>query len=202
MKISAFSVMAAVSESVGNPANPSTASCPIAILAESLSRGEHEILGEDPRVVMGSVPPEQAGMADVLRRMAIVRQSPVVDSATRNTWRDLSFAYWKDRQNQSGSTLPKSVSTIAADTPVSQLNLIRLSIDDIKPMPQREQASQNFVQSVKQFGVLLSSETVKALYDEYNKRGPDDLELRNRLGRILDTIEAAQGDRPWTEVAP
>ena len=89
-----------------------------------------------------------------------------------------------------------------ADTPVAQLNLIRSAIDNSKPVPQREQASQNFVQSVKQFGVLLSSETVKAQYDEYNKRGPDDLELRHRLGRILDAIEAAQGDRPWTEVAP
>ena len=69
-------------------------------------------------------------------------------------------------------------------------------------MPQREQASQNFVQSVKQFGVLLSSETVKAQYDEYNKRGPVEQDLRVLLGRILDAIEAAKGDRAWDEVAP
>ena len=183
-------------------ANPPTATCPIAILAASLSRGEHEILDDDPRVVMGNVPPEQAGMADILRRMAIVTQSPTMDSDHRNTWRDVSLAYYRDRQNKFVSTQPKASPTIVADTPVAQLNLIRSAIDNSKPVPQREQASQNFVQSVKQFGVLLSSETVKAQYDEYNKRGPDDLELRHRLGRILDAIEAAQGDRPWTEVAP
>ncbi len=183
-------------------ANPSTATCPIAILAASLSRGEHEILDDDARVVMGSVPPEQPGMADILRRIAIVTQSPAMDSANRNTWRDLSLAYWRDRQNKFVSTQPKTVTMNTADTPVAQLELIRLAIDKSKPLPKREQASQNFVQSVKQFGVLLSSETVKAQYDEYNKRGPDDLELRNRLGGILDAIEAAQGDRSWTEVAP
>ncbi|MCY2986156.1 MAG: hypothetical protein NTY15_21210 [Planctomycetota bacterium] len=183
-------------------ANPATASCPIAILAASLSRGEHEILDEDPRVVMGNVPPEQAGMADILRRMAIVTQSPPMDSANRNTWRDVSLAYWRDRQNKFVSTQPKASTMNTADTPVAQLELIRLAIDRSKPLLKREQASQNFVQSLQQFGVLMSSETVKAQYDEYNKRGPDDLELRNRLGRILDAIEAAQGDRPWTEVAP
>ena len=183
-------------------ANPTTATCPIAILAESLSRGEHEILDDDPRVVMGSIPPEQAGMADILRRMAIVTQSPAFDSANRNTWRDVSQAYWGDRQSKFVSDQPKAASTLAADTPVAQLNLIRFAIDNSKTVPQREQASQNFVQSIKQFGVLLSSETVKEQYDEYNKRGPDDLELRNRLGLILDAIEAAQGDRPRTEVAP
>ena len=183
-------------------ANPPTATCPIAILAASLSSGEHEILDEDPRVVMGNVPPEQAGMADILRRMAIVTQSPAMDSVNRITWRDVSLAYWRDRQNKFVSTQPKTIATIAADTPIAQLELIRLAIDKSQPLPKREQASQNFVQSLKQFGVLLSSETVKAQYDEYNKRGPDDLELRNRLGHILDAIEATQGDRSWTEVAP
>ena len=90
----------------------------------------------------------------------------------------------------------------AVDTPVGQLQLIQHAIDNSKSLPQREQASQKFVQSVKQFGVMISSEAVKAQYDEYNKRGPDDMDLRIVLGSILDAIEAAKGDRPWAEVAP
>ncbi len=182
--------------------NPTTATCPIAILAASLSRGEHEIAGGDPRVVMGSVPPEQAGFADILRRISIVSQSPLLDSANRNTWRELSSTYWLDQQNKFVSAQPKAIQATAVDTPVGQMQLIQYSIDDSKTLPKREQASQKFVQSVKQFGVLISSEAVKALYDEYNKRGPSEMDLRIVLGRILDAIEAAKGNRLWAEVAP
>ena len=183
-------------------ANPSTATCPIAILAASLSKGEHEVAAADQRVVLGSVPPEQAGLVDVLRRMKIVTQAPQIDSSNRIVWRELSAGYWAERQGLYVSAQPKAAFATAIDTPVGQLQSIQLAIDNSRSLPQREQASQNFVQSVKQFGVLLSSETVKAQYDEYNKRGPDEIELRLILGRILDAIEAAKGDRPWDEVAP
>ena len=182
--------------------NPATTTCPIAILAASLSRSEHEIAGSDLRLVMGSVPPEQVGLADILRRMRIVTQSPLIDSVDRNTWRELSMSYWTERQSRFVSSQPKGFRTMPVDTPVGQLQLIQLATDNSKPLPQREQASQNFVQSTRQFGVMISSETVKAQYEEYNKRGPDDLDLRIVLGRILDAIEAAKGDRPWAEVAP
>ena len=182
-------------------ANPPTAGCPIAILAASLSKGEHEVAAADQRVVLGSVPPEQAGFVDILRRMKIVTQSPRIDSASRIVWRELSAVYWAERQAVYVSSQPKEGRSKAIDTPVGQLQSIQLAIDNSLPLPQREQASQNFVQSVKQFGLLLSSETVKAQYDEYNKRAPDEVELRVSLGRILDAIEAAKGTRPWDEVA-
>jgi len=182
-------------------ANPSTATCPIAILAASLSKGEHEVAASDQRVVLGSVPPEQAGFIDILRRMKIATQAPQIDSSSRIVWRELSAGYWAERQGPYVSAQPKAAFATAIDTPVGQLQSIQLAIDNSRSLPQREQASQNFVQSVKQFGVLLSSETVKAQYDEYNKRGPDEIELRLLLGRILDAIEAAKGDRPWDEVA-
>lgn len=183
-------------------AHPGTAACPIAILAASLSRGEHEIAASDVRVVMGSVPPEPTEFADILRRMRIVTQSPKIDASLRNTWREVSTSYWNERQSKLVASQAKGVGSTAIDTPLGQLHLIRMAADKSVAMPKREQASQNFVQSVKQFGVLLSSETVKAQYDEYNKRGPDEPDLRIALGRILDAIEAAKGDRPWDEVAP
>ena len=119
-------------------ANPATATCPIAILAASLSRGEHEIAGHDIRVVMGSVPPEQADFVDILRRMNIVTQSPVMDSTNRNVWRELSSAYWADKQSKFVSAQPKSLRSTAVDTPVGQLQLIHLSIDNSLALPQRE----------------------------------------------------------------
>jgi hypothetical protein len=75
-------------------------------------------------------------------------------------------------------------------------------LDKSLPLPEREHASQIFVQSVKQFGLQLSSETENAQYDEYNLRGPNETDLRVLLGRVLDAIEAAKGKRTWAEVAP
>jgi hypothetical protein len=133
--------------------------------------------------------------------MAIVNQSPAIDGSNRVYWRELSENYWLDTQKRFVSALPKSPNQPLADTPLSQQRLIRLTLDNSIPLPQREQASQIFVQSVKQFGVMVSSETANAQYDEYNRRGRDDLDLRRVLGRILDAIEAGKGDRPWADVA-
>jgi CheY-like chemotaxis protein len=181
---------------------PSTASCPIAVLAESLSRGEHSVAGNDPRVVMGSVPPEQAGFADILRRMRVVAMSPMIDPANRIAWNDLANGYWNQLQTQYVSANPKSEFQPSIETPAGQLRLIEIVKDSSKSMPQREQASQIFVQSVKQFGLLISTETANAQYDEYNKRGPTEPELLVVLGRVLDAMEAGNGKRAWSEVAP
>jgi len=183
-------------------ANPSTASCPIAILAASLSRGEHSVATSDTRVVMGSVTPEQAGFADILRRMRIVTQAPQIDSANRIAWSEASRAYWVDRQGQFDLENPKPMQSPLVETPAGQRHLISVVLDKTQSMPKREQASQIFVQSVKQFGLLISTETANAQYHEYNTRGPDEMSLRVVLGRVLDAIEASQGQKSWAEVTP
>lgn len=183
-------------------ANPATARCPIAILATSLSRGEHSVAAADSQVVLGSIPPEEAGFADILRRMTIVTQSPPLESAHRIAWNEVSQSYWNVRQAQFVSTQPKSSFETVVESPAGQMNLIAIVLDKSQPLPKREQASQIFVQSVKRFGLLISTETANAQYDEYNTRGPDELDLRVVLGRVLDAIEASKSVKPWSEVAP
>jgi CheY-like chemotaxis protein len=183
-------------------ANPTTSTCPVAILADSLSDGDHRILGEDNRVVVGSVPPAASGLSDILRRMAIVDQAPRVDSVRRLGWKQLADAYWVDFKTLHVSKNPESKFIPWAETPVAQKHLVSIVLDKSLPLPEREHASQIFVQSVKQFGLQLSSETENAQYDEYNLRGPNETDLRVLLGRVLDAIEAAKGKRTWAEVAP
>jgi hypothetical protein len=70
------------------------------------------------------------------------------------------------------------------------------------PELKREQASRNFVQSVRRFGLLITSETAQDQYDVYNLRGESEPITRAVLGRVLDAIEAVNGQRAWTEVGP
>lgn len=183
-------------------ANPSTSAVPIAVLADSLSNGDHQILGEDIRLVVGSVPPSVAGLADILRRMTIVDQAPRIDSVSRLAWKQLADGYFADMLTLQVSKSPAPKFIPWAETPVAQRYLVSIVLDKSLPLPEREQASQIFVQSVKQFGLLLSSETENAQYDEYNLRGLEETDLRVLLGRVLDAIEAAKGKRTWAEVAP
>jgi CheY-like chemotaxis protein len=183
-------------------ANPTTSACPIALLAASLSTSEHEAAANDPRIVMGSVPPEQVVFADILRRMKIVSQAPAVDPSDRILWKDRSETYWKDLQSLWISTQIKSDFAVNVETPAGQRHLLGIVADSNQPMPKREQASRIFVQSVKQFGLHVSSETANAQYDDYNTRGPFDRDLCVVLGRVLDAIEASKGQKAWSEIAP
>jgi CheY-like chemotaxis protein len=182
--------------------NPTTGRCPIALLAESLSNREHAVADTDPRVVMGSLPPEHANFVDILRRMRIVSQSPSIDPSSRIAWKELAKAYWLDVESALVAKQPKDGFSPVVQSPVGQRHLISIVLDKSQPMPKREQASQIFVQSVKDFGLLISTETANAQYDEYNSRGPTEVDLRGVLGRVLDAIEASRGDKPWSEVAP
>jgi hypothetical protein len=94
----------------------------------------------------------------------------------------------------------KGSEALLADTQESQQNLIRIACDASESVLKREQASQIFVQSVRRFGLLISSETANAQYDVYNARGEDEPVTRVNLGRILDAIEAGNGSRAWSEI--
>ncbi|MEQ1825575.1 MAG: hypothetical protein ABL921_06495 [Pirellula sp.] len=181
--------------------NPTTAKCPIALLAASLSSGAHSVAAHDDRVVMGSVPPAQAGFGDILRRMSLVGQSPTIDSTQRIEWKDRADAYWNNIQELFALAHPTPNFKPVIETAEGQSRLISIVVDDNQSMPKREQASQIFVQSVKQFGLLISSETANAQYDVYNTRGPYESELCVVLGRVLDAIEASKGQKEWSAVS-
>jgi CheY-like chemotaxis protein len=183
-------------------ANATTSACPIAVLADSLSNGEHILLGGDPKVIMGSVPPEELALADILRRMKVITQSPTVDSTSRIAWQNIASDYWTDLNKQFVSSHGAKKTKPTAETAVAQTRLLTIVSDKSTPLPDREQASQTFVQSIKQFGLQISTETQNAQYDVYNARGADEKDLRVMLGRMLDAIEAAEGKRTWAEVAP
>jgi hypothetical protein len=89
-----------------------------------------------------------------------------------------------------------------ASTREEQQNLLRIAADSTQSVSKREQASQIFVQSVRRFGLLITSEMARDQYDVYNTRGELEPVIRDVFVRILDAIEANNGQRSWSEVTP
>jgi hypothetical protein len=125
--------------------------------------------------------------------MAIVDQAPRVDSVRRLGWKQLADAYWVDFKTLHVSKNPESKFIPWAETPVAQKHLVSIVLDKSLPLPEREHASQIFVQSVQRFGLLISTDMINGQYDVYNTRGETEPVTRIVVGRVLDAIDAEYG---------
>ncbi|AMV32259.1 hypothetical protein VN12_09060 [Pirellula sp. SH-Sr6A] len=179
------------------------ASVPIAVLAESLSSSELRVLDLESQMVLGSVPPDEIGLQDILRRSRVAFGASPMSDVDKVFWKEEAGRF---REVQLGKlvTAPKKppVQSKIPQTPVGQRELILKVLDSAIPLPEREQASQLFVQSLRQFGLQVSSETADGLYDVYNERGKSEVDTRQLLSRMLDAVEASRGDREWGAIAP
>jgi hypothetical protein len=173
--------------------NPSTSTVPIALLAENLSSGEHLVAAADHGVVLGSVPPSIEGLGDILSRMNQILAYPRATPEDRILWKDNAVNYLRAAYPQNPSLLNSSASIRLADTQEEQNNLLRIVADASQSPRQREQASQIFVQSIRRFGLLISSDTLNGQYDAYNSRGETEPVTRLVMGQILDAIDEVYG---------
>jgi hypothetical protein len=173
--------------------NPSTSTVPIALLAENLSRGEHLVAASDPGVVAGSVPPTVEGLGDILSRMNQIIAYPRATPEDRILWKDNAVNYLRSVYPDLPSPGASGAMIRLADTQEEQNNLLRLAGDMTQTPAQREQASQIFVQSIRRFGLLISSDTLNAQYDVYNSRGQTEPVTRLVMGQILDAIDEVYG---------
>jgi hypothetical protein len=173
--------------------NPSTSTVPIALLAENLSSGEHLVAAADHGVVLGSVPPSIEGLGDILSRMNQMLAYPRATPEDRILWKDNAVNYLRAAYPQNPSLLNSSASIRLADTQEEQNNLLRIVADASQSPRQREQASQIFVQSIRRFGLLISSDTLNGQYDAYNSRGETEPVTRLVMGQILDAIDEVYG---------
>jgi len=173
--------------------NPSTSTVPIALLAENLSSGEHLVAAADHGVVVGSVPPSIEGLGDILSRMNQMLAYPRATPEDRILWKDNAVNYLRAAYPQNPSLLNSGASIRLADTQEEQNNLLRIVADASQTPRQREQASQIFVQSIRRFGLLISSDTLNGQYDAYNSRGETEPVTRLVMGQILDAIDEVYG---------
>ena len=173
--------------------NPSTSTVPIALLAENLSSGEHLVAAADHGVVVGSVPPSIEGLGDILSRMNQMLAYPRATPEDRILWKDNAVNYLRAAYPQNPSLLTSGASIRLADTQEEQNNLLRVAADASQTPRQREQASQIFVQSIRRFGLLISSDTLNGQYDVYNSRGETEPVTRLVMGQILDAIDEVYG---------
>ncbi|MFO0012069.1 MAG: hypothetical protein ACK553_04940 [Planctomycetota bacterium] len=183
-------------------ANPTTSTVPIAMLADSLSRGEHSVAEEDHRVVVGSVPPSVEGLGDIVARMRSVTDPPLLAPESRILFKDSADNYFQSVRSSPSELASRSAGNLMAASRDEQNLLLRIASDSTESEAKREQASRNFVQSVRRFGLLITSEMAQDQYDVYNLRGESEPVTRAVMGRILDAIEAGDGKRPWAEVSP
>ncbi len=181
---------------------PSFGSVPIALVANSLSRGEHSVASQDRLIVVGSVPPQADGFGDILRRMEIMRDAPRIDSANRIAWKEVAEEYLSHLKSKPVTSNAQQEFGIDANSREGQEMLLRIVSDSAESARKRDMASQLFVQSVRRFGLMISSESKNAQYDVYNERGEGEPVTRTLMGRVLDAIDAANGVRDWSKVAP
>jgi hypothetical protein len=111
----------------------------------------------------------------------------------RILWKDNAVNYLRAVYPQHPSLLNSSASIRLADTQEEQNNLLRIVADASQTPRQREQASQIFVQSIRRFGLLISSDTLNGQYDAYNSRGETEPVTRLVMGQILDAIDEVYG---------
>jgi CheY-like chemotaxis protein len=183
-------------------ANPVTSSVPIALLADSLSRGEHALADEDHRVVVGSVPPSIDGLTDIVARLRAVTDPPLLSQEARVIFKETAENFFQRVGSPPRNKAPHTGGTLLASSREEQNHLLRIATDASEAEAKRKQASQNFVQSVRRFGLLITTETAQEQYDVYNLRGESEPVTRAVMGRILDAIEASNGQRAWSEVSP
>jgi hypothetical protein len=183
-------------------AHPTTSAIPIAMLADSLSRGEHSVADEDHRVIMSGVPPTVDALADIMDRLRAVVDPPAMTAEARILFRESAENYALARGVGQSVLGRNSGEPNLAATREEQSQLLRILADSTESALKREQASRNFVQSVRRFGLFITSETVQDQYHVYNQRGELEPVTRACLGRALDAIEASNGQRSWGEIAP
>lgn len=183
-------------------ANPATSTVPIAMLADSLSRGEHSVAEQDHQVVMSGVPPSVQSLGDIVARLDGVADHPAITREARIIFRESANNYLNTFRSPSSSNRSPSSDMLVANSREQQNLLLRIASDSTETEAKREQASRNFVQSVRRFGLLITSEIAQDQYDVYNQRGESEPITRAALGRILDAIEASEGKRPWSDVTP
>lgn len=84
----------------------------------------------------------------------------------------------------------ESLATLAAlGTPESQLRLLDAASLEARPVTDRNAAADAFALSVRDHGVLLTTDQIRRQYDRYNLSATAPAETQEVLGRLLDVIE-------------
>jgi hypothetical protein len=127
---------------------------------------------------------------------------PRTETEQRIVWRESAINYFKRMHPESLQKGGNTFVSLTASSREEQQNLLRIIAEAEESTAKREQASRIFVQSVRRFGLLITTEMANAQYDVYNARGEIEPVTRAVLGRVLDAIEASNGQKSWSDVAP
>ncbi|MEO0529676.1 MAG: hypothetical protein AAF266_03765 [Planctomycetota bacterium] len=80
---------------------------------------------------------------------------------------------------------------VALGTPESQTRLIDAASLDVRPLEKRQAAAEAFAESLRDHGLLLTTDQIRRQYDRYNASATAPAETQDLLGGLLDLIEGA-----------
>ena len=191
-------------------AHPRTKSIPIALLAEALTNGEEEFLSHEAGMFRSFVPQDLAAMVEVVKQCETVTPSPRLTSADRALWKAdaeqfvRSVAKVEDHhldlnkynsiivRHMPGSLLVdlSAAELIAMGSHDGQLELAHRATKAGGDHAVRREAAKSLEASLSQAGNRLTIYEIQEIYDVYNAEGPNDLQVREYLGHLLDAFES------------
>lgn len=135
------------------------------------------------------------GTPDVTRRGAMAQAA--ADWIEQILQHGPSFYALRDRDDAllSAVTRPREVedsipSLAALGTPRSQETLVNIASLGVLSIETRRAAAEAFDLSVRQHGLLLTSQEILTQYDRYNASATADADTQSVLGAVLDSIES------------
>lgn len=190
-----------------------TALAPIALLAADgrlaeAQRVAEEHGGESGRIVAVARPHSADATATLASRLVGLSAADWPDAAERSRRGESARAalaklaadgaafYGLERRAERLALLAGSAADDVAiaslaglGTPESQVRLLDAVSLEARPLEARRAAAEAFAASVREHGVLLTSEQVRRQYDRYNLSATAPAETQELLGSLLDAIE-------------
>jgi CheY-like chemotaxis protein len=196
---------------------------PMAVLLPEYRSGEVPLLNEVSGLVASFVPPDDAGMVNILRQCnELPKQRQRLTNADRIAWKTNAKDFLNRVASMPSNEIPSSLRTWsefarenldqaivnAIDNNVlaemgnleGQRELTRRLIAAGNDAELRLAIGELLKRTIRFHGVKMSRADVESLYDAYNKQGPTDPAAARAIGEVIDQVELYAKENGWESI--